>query len=94
VESVTKSVGMCGLGQSQWKGSRGSFQKMTHHIYCIGLQTCPLSMHRVIAQFHRFMYIFNYCMLVGQLCLKIVSTCLSGRVTGVSFLGLRADPGS
>jgi hypothetical protein len=42
---------------------------------------------------HRFMYIFNCCMLVGQLCLKIVSTCLSGRVMGVSFLGLRADLG-
>jgi hypothetical protein len=32
-------------------------------------------------------------MLVGQLFLKIVSTCLSGRVMWVSFLELRADPG-
>jgi hypothetical protein len=39
-------------------------------------------MHRVIAQFHRFMYIFNLCMLVGQLCLKTVSTCLRGRIMG------------
>jgi hypothetical protein len=53
--------------------------------------TYPLAMHKVIAQFHMFLYIFNYCILVGQLCLKIVSSCLSRRVMGVSFLGLRAD---
>jgi hypothetical protein len=53
--------------------------------------TYPLAMHKVIAQFHMFLYIFNYCILVGQLCLKIVSSGLSRRVMGVSFLGLRAD---
>jgi hypothetical protein len=62
---------------------------MTHHLYLLVCgMTYPLSMHRVIAQFHtRFLYIFNCCMLVGQLCLQIVSTCLSGRVMGVSFIG-------
>jgi hypothetical protein len=77
------------------EGVMGEFSRMTYHLYCIGLGvTYPLSVHRVIAQFHRFMYIFNCCMLVGQLCLKIVSTCLSGRVMGMSFLGLRANTGS
>jgi hypothetical protein len=61
----------------------GEFSRMTHHIYCIGLRDDLPSLNaQVIAQFHRFMYIFNLCMLVGQLCLKTVSTCLRGRVMG------------
>jgi hypothetical protein len=44
--------------------------------------TYLLSMHRVIAQFNRFLYIFNCCMLVAQLRLEIVLTYLSGRVVG------------
>jgi hypothetical protein len=68
---------------------------MAYHLYCIGLRDdLHLSMQRVIAQFHRLMYVFNCCLLVDQLCLKIVSTCLSGRVIRVSFLGLRVDPES
>jgi hypothetical protein len=57
------------------------FSRITHHLYCIGLRDdlLSLSMHRVITQFHRFLYIFNCRMLVGHLRLKIVSTCLSGR---------------
>jgi hypothetical protein len=57
------------------------FSRITHHLYCIGLRDdlLSLSMHRVITQFHRFLYIFNCRMLVGHLCLKIESTCLSGR---------------
>jgi hypothetical protein len=64
---------------------------MTHHLYC-GM-TYPLSMRRVIAQFHKFMYIFNCCILVGELCLKIVSTCVGGRVMGVSIHRTPRRPG-
>jgi hypothetical protein len=80
------------LGQSQWKRSWEIFQEW--HIILLVCGTYPLSMHRVTTQFHRFQYIFNCCMLIGQLCLKIVSTCLSGRIMEVSFLGLPSDRGS
>jgi hypothetical protein len=77
------------------EGVMREFSRMTHIIFTVLVHgmTYPLSMHRVIAQFYRFLHIFKCCMLVGQLCLKIVSTCLSGRVIGVSFIGLRADRG-
>jgi hypothetical protein len=66
------------------EGVMGEFSRMTHHIYCTSLQDDLPSLNaqgHSTSSFHKFMCIFNCCILVGQLCLKIVSTCLSGRVT-------------
>jgi hypothetical protein len=92
---ISQEVFLCSVRPVSVKRVMEEFSRMTIiSIVLVCEMIYPLSMHRVITQFHRFLYIFNCCMLVVQLCLKIVSTYLSSRVMWVSFIGLRADPRS